>query len=145
MRTKINKNLGLLKRIKPYLPYRLIFYNSFILPLFDYAHVICDDRGNAILLADLQILQNKAARIILVLNPRSSATDAFNKLSWKNLEIIRSYNRVLYLYKCKNNCFIHYFEINLNEDCHNYNTKTKSNFRKTAANCRRDHRTLTNV
>ena len=99
MRTKINKNLGLLKRIKPYLPYRLIFYNSFILPLFDYAHVIWGDRGNAILLADLQILQNKAARIILVLNPRSSATDALNKLSWKNLEIRRSYNRVLYLYK----------------------------------------------
>ena len=34
-------------------------------------------------------------------NHRSSATDALNKLSWINLEIRRSYNRVLYLYQCK--------------------------------------------
>ena len=34
---KVNKNLGLLRRIKYYLPYdaRLLFYNSLVLPIFD--------------------------------------------------------------------------------------------------------------
>ena len=31
-------------------------------------------------------------------NPRSSATDALNKLSWINLKSRRSYNRVSYIY-----------------------------------------------
>ena len=35
--SKVNKNLGLLRRIKNYLPYnaRLLFYNSLVLPILD--------------------------------------------------------------------------------------------------------------
>ena len=40
--------IGLLKRIKSYLPThaRLLFFNSFILPLFHYADIVWGDRGN---------------------------------------------------------------------------------------------------
>jgi hypothetical protein len=56
----------LLKRIKSYLSLhtgsRILFYNSYILPNFDYADIVCGDRGNETFMTDLQILQNKAAR-----------------------------------------------------------------------------------
>ena len=82
IRNKINKKLNLLRRIKPYLPLsaRITFFNSFILPLFDYGDIIWGDRGNASLMAELQVLQNKAARIILDLPARASATDALARL-----------------------------------------------------------------
>ena len=38
---KINKKLGLLRRIKNYLPiHNRLFFNSYILPIFDYADII---------------------------------------------------------------------------------------------------------
>lgn len=58
IRGKINKKLGLLRRIKPYLLLiaQLTFFNSFILPLFYYGDIIWGDRGNVTLMAELQIL-----------------------------------------------------------------------------------------
>ena len=42
MFSKINKKLGLLKRIRYCLPLdaRLLFFNSYFLPLFDYADIV---------------------------------------------------------------------------------------------------------
>ena len=62
----ISKKLGLLRCIKSCLPLnaRITFFNSFILTLFDYWDIIWGDRGNASLMSELQVLQNKAARLI---------------------------------------------------------------------------------
>ena len=88
LRSKINKKLGLFRRIKSCLPFsaRVSFFNSCVLPLFDYGDVIWGDRGNATLMAELQVLHNKAARIILDFPPRASASDALAKLHWKSLQ-----------------------------------------------------------
>ena len=66
MFSKINKKLGLLKRIRYCLPLdaRLLFFNSYVLPLFDYADIVWGDRGNSTLMLQLQSLHNKAAKII---------------------------------------------------------------------------------
>ena len=87
IRSKINKKLGLLKLIKSYLPLsaRITFFNSFILPLFDYGDLVWSDRGNSTLMSELQVLKNNAARTILDVPPRASATDALERLSWKTL------------------------------------------------------------
>ena len=63
--SKINKNLDLLRRIKYYLPYgaRLLFHNSLVLPIFDYANLVWDDKDNVSLMKELQIRQNKAAKM----------------------------------------------------------------------------------
>ena len=45
------------------------FNSSFALPHFDYGEINWKDRGNSTLMDDLQVLQNKAARIILDLPP----------------------------------------------------------------------------
>ena len=75
--SKINKNLGLLRRIKFYLPYdaRLLFYNSLVLP-----DLVWGDKDNVSLMNELQILQNKAAKLILDRSLHSSSTDALTVL-----------------------------------------------------------------
>lgn len=49
IKSKINRKLGLLKRIKNYLqiPCRILFFISYTLPLmFDYADLVWGDQGN---------------------------------------------------------------------------------------------------
>ena len=84
---KINKKLGLLRRIKAYLPLsaRLIFINSFVLQHFDHGDIIWYDRENSRLMDDLQALQNETPRIILVLPPRAFSSDVLAKFHWTPL------------------------------------------------------------
>ena len=56
----------------------LRFYNSFILPILDYADLVLGDKDKATLIAELQILQNKAGKIILDRPLYSSATDTLS-------------------------------------------------------------------
>ena len=58
--SKVNQRLGLLRRIKHLLPFtaRLLFYNSLVLPIFDYADLVWGDKNNVELMNDLQVLQN---------------------------------------------------------------------------------------
>ena len=64
----------------------LFSFNSFILPLFDYAYIIWGDRGNATLMTELQILHIKGVRIILDLPRRFFASEARAALQWKTLK-----------------------------------------------------------
>ena len=41
-----------------------IFYNSLVMTLFDYADLVWGDKHNVTLMSSLQVLQNKAAKII---------------------------------------------------------------------------------
>ena len=56
--TKINQRIGLLRRIKAFNPLktRLIIYDAFILPLFDYGDIIWGDKNNSSLMDQLQVL-----------------------------------------------------------------------------------------
>jgi hypothetical protein len=142
--SKINKKFGLLKRIKSCLPLdaRITFVKSFILPLIDY---ICwGDRGNDTLMNDLQILHNKAAKIVLDQPIYSSATDALSKLKWKSLKRRRAEHRAIFAYKAINNMLSHQFSFQLNCDFHRYNTRSKNNIRKTKASRRWGHWTTVN-
>ena len=132
---KINKKLGLLRRIRACLPLeaRLVFFNSYILPVFDYADIIWGDRGNKTLMSQLQNLHNKAARIILDLPQFVSATESLNKLECKLLNRRRAEHRFIFLYKCINNLFSHTFNLDFNKDTHNYNTRSRNNIRKSLA------------
>ena len=65
--TKINQRLGLLRRIKSLLSRSagILFFNSLILPMFDYADIVWGDKDNAVLMNNLKLLKNKAAKTIL--------------------------------------------------------------------------------
>ena len=84
---------------------------------------------NVTLTNDLQVLQNKAAKIILDRPLYSSATDAPVTLKWLNLEQRRFYQRCIYIYKCINGLMDHPMNLLTNSDIHNYNTRNKDMLR----------------
>ena len=141
MRNKINQKLGLLRRIKSCLQLsaRITFFNSYVLPLFDYGDITWGDQGNATLMAELQILHNKAARLILDLHLRASASDALAKLHWKPLQRRRAEHGAIFVYKSINNLFMHSFNFSFNNSFHSYNTRSKHNIRKSIADRRWGH------
>ena len=102
--SKVNKRLRLLKRIRHLLPHsaRLLSYNCLVLPLFDYGDLVWGDKDNIVLMKSLQILQNKAAKIILKRNPLSSASDALITLGWIKLAVRRYYHRCVHIFKSIN-------------------------------------------
>ena len=83
VRKKISKNLFLLKSIKCFLPLsaRKLFYDSYILPYFDFCSIIWGNCPKYVL-ADLEKIQKRAARIILnqYINTRSHVL--FSELRW---------------------------------------------------------------
>ena len=77
----------------------LPLHNSLVSPLFIYADFVWGDKNNACLMNQLQVLQNKAAKIILDMPMRSSAAEALNELGWKSLEQIRLLHRLTMAFK----------------------------------------------
>ena len=78
----------------------MVNYNSIILPLFDYADVIWGDKS---LMEDLQILQNKAGKVILGMPMGYSAAEALDNLKWSKLHVRRQQHRRIAVYKCIHN------------------------------------------
>jgi len=85
---KINQRLGLLNRVKHLMPFsaRLLFYNSLVTPLFDHADLVWRQAYYVTLMTCIQVLQNKAAKIILDRPLNSSTTHALANLKWIPLE-----------------------------------------------------------
>jgi len=106
---KINQRLGLLKRIKHLLPFgsRILFCKSLVMPLFEYADLVWGDKNNVTLMSSLQVLQNKAAKIILDQPLYSSESHALATLKWIPLEKRRFQRRCVYVYKCLNGLIDH--------------------------------------
>ena len=50
-------------------------YNSLVLLIFDYAAVVWKDKDNVVLMNELQVLQNKVAKVIFNRYLHSSASD----------------------------------------------------------------------
>ena len=75
----------------------------------------------------LQILQNKSAKIILDMPPRSSATEALNRLNMKRLFERWFFHRCSVVYKGINNLIDYDFNFTSNAMFHTYDTRTKNN------------------
>ena len=82
-----------------------------MLPILDYADLVWGDKDNASLMKELQILQNKAAKLILDRSLHSSSTDALTDLRWLNLEERRKCHQCIYAYKCINGQLNHSMDI----------------------------------
>ena len=77
----------------------LFFFTCFILPLFDHGDIIWCDRRNVSSISELQVLQNKAASVILDLPAHSSASEAVKRLGWKPLLRRRMEHHAIVLHK----------------------------------------------
>jgi hypothetical protein len=85
----------LLKRVKHLLPRqsRELVYKTVIQPVLEYGDIVWGDRVNNMLMEMLQVLQNKAAKVILDRPLYSSASDALQTLGWKSLSECRCFHR----------------------------------------------------
>ena len=92
-------------------------------------NMVWGDKDNAVLMNNLQVLQNKVAKLVLDKPLYSSATDALNQLGWLNLKQRRHFHRCLYVYKCVNGITSHKLELSRNSDVHRYNTRCKDHLR----------------
>ena len=77
----------------------------------------------------LQILENKAAKLILDAPPLSSATDALKLLNWTPLGIRRHKHRCIFIFifKCINGLIDFDFKLTTNNNIHSHNTRTSKN------------------
>ena len=84
---KISQILALFRRIKPFLRQwsRILFYNSDIMPHFDYS-VPVRGGGDYSVVARLEKLQKQAARINLDSHYLTPSKDMFSKLRWLRLK-----------------------------------------------------------
>ena len=95
LQSKIAKRLGVLKRIKHLLPdyARRIYVSTMVIPILEYASIVWGDKNNKVLMDSIQVLQNKAAKLVLDRATHSSSTQALLDLNWMNLSTRRLMQR----------------------------------------------------
>ena len=102
---KVAKRLGMPRRIKHLLPRasRKLIVKTLIMPLLEYADTVWGDRNNSSLMESLQILQIKAAKLVLDLLKFASSSQALHSLNWNSLKDRRRLHRCAFIFKVFNN------------------------------------------
>ena len=93
-----------------------------VLPFLDYCDSVWGDRNNKLLMDSLQVLQNRAAEIVLDRSVYSSSTQALLDLKWKELRVRWRIHRFIYVFKCLNGLLDHNYNLTTNASVHNYQT-----------------------
>lgn len=123
---KIGKKIGFFRRVSPFISTstKLTVYNTLILPHFLYCssvlYVSCTNFSR------LQILQNKAMRVILKCNRFSSSKLMLSTLNWLNIEQFLYFQTMIFIFKMNNNILPDYLGQQLLPvtDVHLRNTRT---------------------
>ena len=108
---------------------RVTLYNTLILPLFDYGDVIWGDKNKDTIMSELQILQNKAAKVLLGHPPRSSSTEALRSLDLKSLSARRFFHRHIEIHKWVIGETGFTFNFIKNQAFHSHNTRRSNDLR----------------
>lgn len=129
---KISQRTGILNKIKSCLPLdqRLLFYNSLIKPIMNYASVVWHTCSKDSMQRILR-LQKRAARIVLDAEPRSSSVRLFNKLRWLPFYNEAKIAKCSIMYKRTQRTVPEYLidSLVMNSDVHSRNTRyAKCNF-----------------
>lgn len=124
---KISQRTGVIARLRKILNERTLvtIYNSIILPQFDNCDVIWSSCGKN-LQEKLQVLQNRAARVILSAGRRDHAPDLFRRLKWQSLETRRQMHIRKFVHKCLHGKVPKYLtgKYVASRDCHNYSSRS---------------------
>ena len=130
LQSKIAKRLGVLKRIKHLLPVytRRICVSTMVISVLEYASIVWGDKNNKVLRDSIQVLQNKAAKLVLNRPTLSSSTQALLDLNWMNLLTRRLLQRCLFMHSFINDSERNRMIIR-GTDYHSHNTHSKETFR----------------
>ena len=134
VQAKVNQRMEILKRLKHLLPphIRKIYVTSMILPILEYASLAWGDKGNKVAMDSLQVLHNKAAKLILNRPMYSSSSDALATLNWLDLSTRRTIQRCCYVYNNLTEGNKSYFISG--SDVHHYDTHHKDRLRTLKSN-----------
>ena len=140
--TKVNQRLSILRRIKHLLPIhtRELYVKSMILPLLDYSDIVWGDKHNKTLMAKVQLLQNKAAKLIL---NKAKHSEAINELDWLVLSERRRQHRLSFVFKCMHGLIDWNFNFTHLREIHPYNTRHKDNVSMPKSRCQWGQQRLT--
>ena len=132
---KVSQRIGIIKCVKNLISChaRVTLYNSLVSLLFSYADFARGDKNNACLMNQLQVLQNIAAKIIL--DMRSSATEALNELGWKSLVQICLLHRLTMAFKYLHGHVDIELDVKLNRNVHNHDTRRRNDVRLPLNKC----------
>ena len=130
LQSKIAKRLGVLKRIKYLLPVyaRRIYVSTMVIPILEYASIVWGDKNNKVLMDSIQVLQNKAAKLVLDRATHSSSTQALLDLNWMNLSTRRLMQRGFIMHNFINDSERNSM-ITRGSDYHSHNTRSKETIR----------------
>ena len=83
-----------------------------------------------VLMDSIQVLQSRAAKLVLDRSPYSSSSEALSDLNWMNLSVRRQMQRCIHMYNLvndnsRNNIIVR------GQDYHSYNTRSKEIIRTT--------------
>ena len=103
IRKKVTRNLGVLRRVKPFLKTEnlIVIYRSIIEPYFTYCCIVWDSISET-QIANLQKLQNRAARIITGASYLQRSSDVLCELGWMTLEAMRKRQKAILMFKILN-------------------------------------------
>ena len=92
--------LAVLKRIKHLLLVyaRMIYVSTILIPILEYASIVWGDKNNKVLMDSIQVLQNKATKLVLNRATHSSSTQALLDLNWMNLSTRRLTQRCFFMH-----------------------------------------------
>ena len=135
LQRKIAKKLGVLKRIKHLLPVyaRRIYVSTMVIPILEYASIVWGDKNKKVLMDSIQVLQNKAAKLVLDRATFSSPTQALLDMNWINLSSRSSMQQCLFMHKLINDSERNSM-ITRGTDYHSHNTRSKENIRSIRSN-----------
>ena len=110
--SKKSSLIGLMYRLRPFLDRQLLcmFYNSYILPHIDYCINIYGHASETNI-NKIQVLQNRAARLILQADWYTHGQDMLNELCWMNVKQRLFYHTGLLMYKVMHNIAPSYLKI----------------------------------
>ena len=100
---KVSSGIGVIKKIKPFVPTSNLIsvYQSSVEPYLDYCSVVWDDISDQ-LTDKLQILQNRAARVITGADYRMHTNELLTKLGWSSLKEKRNKQKAHMMFKIMN-------------------------------------------
>ncbi len=125
---RTSQRIGFILRVKHLLPIDATLYMCLISPVFHYGDVIWGDKNNETLMSQLQVLQNRATKVILDKPYYSSASEVLHLLNAQPLDERRWCHRVTVIYKMLHDEVNYDANLKLNHIIHSCNTRSKKQY-----------------
>ena len=107
--------------------------STMVIPILEYASIVWGKKNNKVLMDYIQVLQNKAAKLVPDEATHSSSTQALLDLNWMNLSTRRLMQRCFFMHNFINDSKRNSM-ITRGSGYHSHNTRSKETIRSVRSN-----------